>query len=366
MVLTHNMHGLRLVSTRASALAAILAATAVLASACGSSPSPSQRPSASGTPAPAGPVKVFAYVPGPITSTAQVDSEANRLRSTPAYGISWKFKWSTVEPQQGVYDWSLIDHVIQVTQAEGKKTMLRVIAGVDSPAWIEQQAHTVSFSNSTLFTPANYPPTVSMPVPWDPTYLSRWEQFIAAYGQRYNGNPQIWSVQMSGGGYIGEMTLPHDTTTWSQAGFSDQAITSAWDSIVDSFRRAFPDTPTNLDIDPPLPKGESNALPAILAYVLHTYPGKVYIQQNGLRAAYANSINNLRQDIRMAAPVTTVGYQMYGGSGSILSANTGDRMTAFQVALSDHASYLEVYDTDLLNSSLSSDIHYLISGGTSG
>src|SRR6202035_1508462 len=118
------------------------------------------------------------------------------------------------------------------------------------------------------------------PIPWDPTYLAKWEQFIAAFGQRYNANPQIWSIQMAGAGFIGEMSLPQAYTTWAQVGYSDAKITAAWQSIITAFRQAFSGTPTNLDIDEPLSKGHSDALPGILSWVESTYPGKVYIQQN--------------------------------------------------------------------------------------
>jgi hypothetical protein len=334
-------------------------AALLLGSACGSGPTSSSSPTGSPAGTGAAAIKVFAYVAPLETSTAQIDTQAEQLRSAPGYGISWKFRWSTIEPQDGVYDWSLIDRAIQDSQHAGKKVMLRVVAGIYSPPWIAQEAAMVTFSNAQLFTPANYPPTVSMPIPWDQTYLSKWEQFIAAYGQRYNANPEIWSIQMPGGGFIGEMSLPQADATWAQVGYTDAKITAAWESIVTAFRQAFAGTPTNLDIDEPLSKG--HALPAILSWVLQTYPGKVYIQQNGLRAAYADNLNLYRQDIRAAAQVTTVGYQMYGGSGSILSSKTGDRMTAFEVAVSDHARYLEVYSTDLLNPALSPAIQYLLS-----
>ena len=181
-------------------------------------------------------------------------------------------------------------------------------------------------------------------IPWDEMYLEKYEEFIRAFGQRYNGNHHIYSIQMNGGGHIGEMNLPKAYDKWKHVGYSDEKLIAVWKRLIDAYQKAFPNTPTNLDINEPL-GSHSDVLDSVVSYVLATYPRKVYLQQNGLRANFPRE-NRIRQILREASRKTTVGYQMVGGKGW-LDQHIGDRLTAFQNALEDHASYIEIYYSDV-------------------
>ncbi len=64
--------------------------------------------------------------------------------------------------------------------------------------------------------------------------------------------------------------------------------------------------------------------------------------------------------IRSAASVTHVCYQMIG------DASTSTSLTqAFQVAIQDQSSYVEVYASDVLDSTNQAALRYLASDGTS-
>ena len=204
----------------------------------------------------------------------------------PTYtGISWRFRWKTIEPAEGEYNWGLIDKALQVTSNAGKKTMLRVTAGMFTPDWVYQAgARPFEFSNTDLAYPENFPNTAKMPIPWDEVYLAKWEEFIHAFGRRYKGNPHIYSIHMTGGGHITEMNLPKAHAKWQQAGYSDEKLIAAWKRIIDVYQKAFPNTPTNLNIGEPLGGNRSHVLKPVVSYALAIFPQKVYIQQNGLKA----------------------------------------------------------------------------------
>jgi hypothetical protein len=261
------------------------------------------------------------------------------------YGLSWRFKWATIEPREGQYNWDTIDRAIELTSNSGKKAMLRVIAGINTPEWVYQAgAKPFEFSNADLANPGNYSPKLRMPIPWDNTYLGKWEKFIQAFGVRYSSHLQIYSVQMTGGGHIGEMNLPKAFEQWRRVGYTDENLIMAWKRIIDSYQKAFPMTPTNLDINEPLRK-QSDVLTPVVEYVLTTYPGKVYLQQNGLKADFQND-SRIRGLLREASKTTIVGYQMVGGKG-FLEKQTGDRAAAFRNALEDRATYIEMYGSDV-------------------
>lgn len=291
----------------------------------------------------------IAEVPMKIFVLERPDSEPEEvsveLQNTMVYGLSWRFRWAKIEPEEGQYNWEPIEVSINSTAKAGKKTMLRVTAGIHSPEWVYRQgAQRFEFNRNHLAHPENYPANLRMPIPWDEIYLARWESFIQAFGRRYHGNPNIYSIQMTGGGHIGEMNLPKAYPKWQQAGYRDEKLIAAWKRIIDAYQRAFPNTPTNLDINEPLGK-QSNVLEPVVSYVLTMYPGKVYLQHNGLKADFPHD-HRIRRILREAATKTVVGYQMVGGKG-FLERQIGDRWTAFRHAWEDGARYLEVYASDL-------------------
>ncbi len=274
------------------------------------------------------------------------------------YGLSWRYRWSDIEPQEGQYHWDRIDRALEMTSNAGKKVMLRVIAGINSPEWVYQAgAKPFEFSNQDLAHPDNYRASLRMPIPWDDVYLAKWERFIHAFGGRYNGNPHVYSVHMSGGGYIGEMNLPKALEKWQLVGYSDQKLIATWKRLIDNYRKAFPDIPTNLALNEPLGRNRSNVLEPIVSYVLSTYPRQVYLQHNGLKANLPMGFR-IRHLLRDASSQTVVGYQMVGGRGW-LDQQAGNRMEAFRIAIEDHARYVEVYASDVRDPKLKGALEFL-------
>lgn len=289
-------------------------------------------------------VKIFSLQP-PDKDPMQ---DLPELNDTWIYGLSWRFKWMTIEPEEGRYQWEFIDKAIELSSKAGKQSMLRVTAGINTPEWVYRAgARPFDFSNSDLSHPEAFGKDLRMSIPWDEVYLTKWEAFIRAFGKRYNGNPNIYSIQMTGGGHIGEMNLPKVYEKWQQVGYSDEKLIVSWKRIIDAYQKSFPDIPTNLAINEPLGK-RSKVLEHVVSYVLATYPRKVYLQQNALRADFPRD-SRIRRTLREASARTVVGYQMFGGK-RFLHEQTGDRRTAFRNALEDRVTYVEVYASDVRDS----------------
>lgn len=288
-----------------------------------------------------------------------IEEEIPELNDQLVYGLSWRFRWKTIEPQEGQYNWGMMDKAIEATGKKGKHVLLRVVAGIQTPEWVYAGGtKAFEFDGKDVASGIAHPPGTHMPIPWDDVYLRKWEAFIGAFGKRYNGNSHIYSVAMSGGGYIDEMNLPKAFERWQQAGYTDEKLIHAWKRIIDAYQKAFPDTPTNLAINEPLGSIQrSNVLSPVVSYVLATYPGKVYLQQNALRADLPRD-SRVRQIIRDASVKTVVGYQMLGGKG-FLEKQTGDRVAAFRHALEDNVSYVEVYAPDVRDSRLRGALEFL-------
>jgi hypothetical protein len=325
------------------------------------SPSPTTAPTSSPTSSPTGtptepgwPVKIFTV----STPSTMVDAA---LGDQYVSGLSVRVSWSTLEPSPGVYNWRPIDDAIARARSAGKLAMIRILAGIYTPDWVLAQVPTLTFSGADCYNAATtYPSQVTMPIPWNGTFLSLWSRLVGAMGARYDGNPTLYSMQMSGGGFIGEMTLPTDVQKWLAAGYTDAKYIGAWETIVDAFRRAFPTTPLNLDITAPFPLNQypTDVFKPVAAYATQDGSKKAWVQNNALRAAMLGFYGPYRTEIRALSSVTRVGYQM------LANTSTADELqTAFQVAVEDGAGYVEVYGPDIVDPANQAALRYLATDG---
>jgi hypothetical protein len=115
--------------------------------------------------------------------------------------------WSTVEPSEGVYNWSWVDNNIAAYARYGRPFafgVMNVDSGEDdeyaTPRWVFQPGTNLQtgsiYANGAV--PAEIPDStcpsgyIVVPSSWDdPVFLPRMHEFIAAFGARYNGNTNI-------------------------------------------------------------------------------------------------------------------------------------------------------------------------------
>jgi hypothetical protein len=318
--------------------------------------------------------KPFAYIAGAVTDTTNVTKLAGMLVGSPAVGLSWQFYWANLEPAAGTFDWQPVDNAIAASAALHLPVMLRVIAGLNSPAWVLSSVPTVSIPNKYFLNPAPYADPTIVPVGWSSAYLSDWTTFITAFGARYDGNPNVYSIGGSGAGHIADMYLPADMAAWNAAGFTDSVLLGAWEQVISAYAQAFTRTPVNLGvvepficsavsagfINPTCAAGyQSNVLQPLANWLPSIPAGRIWVQNNGLKQNYISNIFTQRSIERTAAEYTTVGYQMgYMPSTPTLT----DLHDSFTVARQDQASYVEVYTKDLLNPAYAAEFPYLVNG----
>jgi len=192
--------------------------------------------------------------------------------------------------------------------------------------------------------------SASMPVPWSESYLQSWERFLGALGKEISGWQDVYCVHMTGGGFIDEMHLPKKQPAtiqqWNAAGLSDEKLFAVWKRIIGAYDKSMPAN-VGLTLALGIPFAQSRTPELVSRHALERYPGRVWFQQNGLKAERAAQAR-FPELLRAASAKTVVGYQMLGG-GRFLDAQLGDRKRAFENALQDHVSYVEVYRADLLD-----------------
>ncbi len=123
----------------------------------------------------------------------------------------FRLDWSDLEPQRHQYRWGLIDSVASYWISAGKKIAFRVCAkesdsnNLATPAWV-----------GTGYAPG------------DPVFLAALEDFLRAYGTRYDGKPYVAYIDV---GTIGIWGEGWDEPSWE-----------AKKAAIDLHRKYFPNT----------------------------------------------------------------------------------------------------------------------------
>ena len=137
-------------------------------------------------------------------------------RLEPSDSLAWfpgcsvvylRIQWATLEPEEGVFNWALLDTPAQRWIARGGKVAFRISCSEHqdrraTPEWVEK-AGAKGVRWNLLKGPApdgRY---------WDPDYLDpvfldKLERFLAAFAARYDGNPDVAFVDIGSFGLYGE------------------------------------------------------------------------------------------------------------------------------------------------------------------
>jgi hypothetical protein len=290
-------------------------------------------------------------------------------------GLAIRARWSTVEPSEGTFNWSNIDSVIGMAAANGKKVSISIEAGIFTPSWVYAQgAQSFQFVWDTSWGPAICS-TVTIPLPWDPVFLNKWAGFVDAFGAKYDGNPYVSHVKLTGiNGKTQETTLPHkvgeninngqctgfdDIADWQAAGYTRTKVETAFQEVAADFAAGFRHkefaamfTPCPGGLPPIDQNGlviagavcDSQGTHDMLNYGINTYGRGAFIAQNN---GWSNSW--IWSAIVSASAVVDTGYQENYALGSGFP-------TAATTAINDGAKFIEVYESDLTNASLQSAI----------
>lgn len=329
------------------------------------------------------------YALGTSSSTPQVPAavEANPYVD----GVALRFSWATLEPAEGQFAWTTLDNEVQTAASHGKKVALSVAAGYNTPAWVYTAgARSFSFIWSSTWGPL---PCTSqqIPIPWDSVYLQKWNAFIAALGQRYDGNNTVTWVHVTGvNTSTEEMFLPiaqgnaiavtvqrkayscnanDDVRNWLAAGYTRSLAESAWKSADAAFAAAFPHHLLGpMTVPGGFPPIDQNGreipnravdwqvLTDMLTDEHQTWGARFFAQNNGLSAFWSWQL-----PASLAGKVT-VTYQMLAGATNDPTCRMNNGVSPCDPAvvlakatdngIAGGARYLEIYPGDIANPAL--------------
>ncbi len=288
-------------------------------------------------------------------------------------GLTFRTSWADIEPTDGDFVWAKLDTVFENAEKNSKWVELVLIPGFGTPAWALQGVQTATFG-------VKYGPgkgdQLSLPLPWDQTYLNRWFAFLKAVSVRYQDRPSFVKIAADGPTSVtAEMSLPNepaDLCTWVKVGYTSERLIGAWTQVFANYAQIFPRQYFSLALYPPPPivsatrcengnpahtehRESQRARAAIVGLGADTYPKQFVLQTNGLTAAKEDASNAGGYDlVKSYSGKVVIGFQLTT-SAMQHPTNMGDPdgATALQKSLQKgvdaHVQFLEVYEPDVLN-----------------
>jgi hypothetical protein len=134
------------------------------------------------------------------------DREGNLLNpdypnTTVAY---FRFYWIFIEPEQGKYRWDIIDRALELARERGQTLMMSLmpygssLASNDAPAWYREMV-----GPETKFR-HNNPTNAWLVDAEDPRYLEHYGKLIRTFAAKYDGHPDMESIDVRIVGAWGE------------------------------------------------------------------------------------------------------------------------------------------------------------------
>lgn len=260
-------------------------------------------------------------------------------------GVRLRPIWRDMAPSKGVYNWTSVDHIFDIAAEHGRTVGLSVSAGLYSPQWVydagatKYQLHDGSGDYMTL--------------PWDSVFQSKWLGFVRAMGARYDGDPSLGYVVISGLSQNIETYLsktPADDAALEALGGVDAWVAAA-KKIIGVYASSFPTTPFFITASRVFTDDSGiDALQQVIDWGVATYPGRFGIM-NATLNANSSTVYYPNQAIYDYKDTQPVGFQMLCSSIKDPKRLGGTLDQALLSGIALGAEFVEVYQSDADESS---------------
>jgi hypothetical protein len=137
-------------------------------------------------------------------------SDSIDIPETVTYSNRREIAWKILNPAEGVYDWENLDAQLAKAVQEEKQFSFRVYSMVGMPF----DGHMVPdwvLAKGAVITPSGEPDYSNC------IYQEEWGKFVEQLVLRYDGNPDIAFIDISGYGNFNEWSWQHSQTEWDTA-----------------------------------------------------------------------------------------------------------------------------------------------------
>lgn len=177
--------------------------------------------------------------------------------------------WSAVNPADGKYDWSEIDHRLAQCVRLNRVAQLLIQTGRDglSPKWIGGQWITGEGTRA--------------PAPWSHQLASAWAKMTKEAGKRYNAQTALVGVKASGPTWPSAEMHPCPNLA-GKKGYSRGGMVRAWGDAIKVMGEAFTDVAVSLAIS--VKKPVDSFVAEVIANAHQLLGDRLRIQHNSLSA----------------------------------------------------------------------------------
>ena len=168
---------------------------------------------------------------GPVGKLPQAAGAVDFPVSSTSY---CRWFWETLEPEQGKIRWEILDEALRQAHAHHQTLAFRLMPYDQEhplPEWYRnsgaRRANQANDKDGKIWQPDFA----------DPLYLKFWGAVVAAAGKRYDGHPDLGSVDISSVGYWGEGWSPY------------MPVFEVQKKLVDIWLEAFKRTPVLMNFD---------------------------------------------------------------------------------------------------------------------
>jgi hypothetical protein len=130
------------------------------------------------------------------------------LRDFPGLStIYLRIPWSYLEPEEGIFTWSMLDAPAQRWIDQGLQVAFRISCSESwmrypTPEWVKlagAKGHDFTWGKGAIEGGDHWEPDYN-----DPVFLEKWDNFLAAMAERYDGNPNVAFIDVGSFGVWGE------------------------------------------------------------------------------------------------------------------------------------------------------------------
>ena len=168
------------------------------------------------------------------------------------------------------YSWTLLDNMVQLAVAQGKKFEIDIITGGSTPSWVFDPAPQGlgAASGNFVYVQSNKPGATcldeKLPLPWNDAYIAAYSdllQQLSAHLTAQGTYSSFTMLRLTGINTLtDELRLPGQTPistpqfscmidnlkAWIDVGYSQGQVVTGWRQMLTATRRAFPDKFFNL------------------------------------------------------------------------------------------------------------------------
>jgi hypothetical protein len=284
-------------------------------------------------------------------------------------GVTVRWRWQSVEIQEGEYDWTYFDEQIARVAAAGKSVFLKITAGgLNVPPFLMAHVATFSFLDPSPYTPLEG--VLTIPVFWDQVFLARKMALIEAMGRRFAAHPTVRLVGVScANAKTDDWNVPHtgaDVERWRAAGYASWKLIAACKQTIAATMRAFPHQHVVLAVasNGPLDRTPNYVSRTVIDWALQRYPDRFLFAKHNLSARTPAPLAHVPSDtwelVHERHP-HAIGQMLWSVTGDRACRMQGgvapcDPAAVLRKAVGTGAAYgmplLEIYGVDIRNPAL--------------